>query len=555
MYDVVIVGAGSAGCVLAGRLTEDPRIRVLVLEAGPTDRKMEIRIPAAFTNLFKTPYDWDYSTVAQDGLDRRELYWPRGRTLGGSSSINSQMYVRGRPADFDAWALPGWSWEEVRPLFDRMENDERGHLGLGGPVHVARLRDTNPATHAFVQAAVEVGLEFVEDVNDPVREGVGYTPVTQRNGRRWSAADAYLHPATRRPNLTVLTGAHARRVLFEGASAVGVEYLKNGAVHVARATSEVILSGGAVNSPQLLMLSGIGPADHLRALGIEVVHDLPGVGRNLQDHIAVAVIVSSKQPVSLVAAESPSNLARFLLFRKGMLTSNVGEACAMVRTRPSLPGPDLELIFAPVPFVDHGLVKQQRHGLTIGAVALQPGSRGTIALRSADPLDKPVISPNYVSDPEDLRVLSEGVKLARRIFQATALRPFAAEAIEPDLDLQTDADLQEFLRQQCETLYHPVGTCAMGTGREAVVDPELRVRGLQGLRVVDASVLPIITRGHTNAPTMMIGERAADLIRRSAREGTFLRPGSSDRLPSGRTTRSETTGNVAPASILGIGDA
>jgi choline dehydrogenase len=555
MYDVVIVGAGSAGCVLAGRLTEDPRIRVLVLEAGPTDRKMEIRIPAAFTKLFKTPYDWDYSTVAQDGLNRRELYWPRGRTLGGSSSINSQMYVRGRPADFDAWALPGWSWEEVRPLFDRMENDERGHLGLGGPVHVARLRDTNPATHAFVQAAVEVGLEFVEDVNDPVREGVGYTPVTQRNGRRWSAADAYLHPATRRPNLTVLTGAHARRVLFEGASAVGVEYLKNGAVHVARATSEVILSGGAVNSPQLLMLSGIGPADHLRALGIEVVHDLPGVGRNLQDHIAVAVIVSSKQPVSLVAAESPSNLARFLLFRKGMLTSNVGEACAMVRTRPSLPGPDLELIFAPVPFVDHGLVKQQRHGLTIGAVALQPGSRGTIALRSADPLDKPVISPNYVSDPEDLRVLSEGVKLARRIFQATALRPFAAEAIEPDLDLQTDADLQEFLRQQCETLYHPVGTCAMGTGREAVVDPELRVRGLQGLRVVDASVLPIITRGHTNAPTMMIGERAADLIRRSAREGTFLRPGSSDRLPSGRTTRSETTGNVAPASILGIGDA
>jgi choline dehydrogenase len=555
MYDVVIVGAGSAGCVLAGRLTEDPRIRVLVLEAGPTDRKMEIRIPAAFTKLFKTPYDWDYSTVAQDGLERRELYWPRGRTLGGSSSINSQMYVRGRPADFDAWALPGWSWEEVRPLFDRMENDERGHLGLGGPVHVARLRDTNPATHAFVQAAVEVGLEFVEDVNDPVREGVGYTPVTQRNGRRWSAADAYLHPATRRPNLTVLTGAHARRVLFEGASAVGVEYLKNGAVHVARATSEVILSGGAVNSPQLLMLSGIGPADHLRALGIEVVHDLPGVGRNLQDHIAVAVIVSSKQPVSLVAAESPSNLARFLLFRKGMLTSNVGEACAMVRTRPSLPGPDLELIFAPVPFVDHGLVKQQRHGLTIGAVALQPGSRGTIALRSADPLDKPVISPNYVSDPEDLRVLSEGVKLARRIFQATALRPFAAEAIEPDLDLQTDADLQEFLRQQCETLYHPVGTCAMGTGREAVVDPELRVRGLQGLRVVDASVLPIITRGHTNAPTMMIGERAADLVRRSAREGTFLRPGSSDRLPSGRTTRSETTGNVAPASILGIGDA
>jgi choline dehydrogenase len=541
MYDVVIVGAGSAGCVLAGRLTEDPRIRVLVLEAGPTDRKMEIRVPAAFTKLFKTPYDWDYSTVAQDGLDRRELYWPRGRTLGGSSSINSQMYVRGRPADFNAWALPGWSWKEVRPLFDRMENDERGHLGLGGPVHVARLRDTNPATHAFVRAAVEVGLEFVEDVNDPVREGVGYTPVTQRNGRRWSAADAYLHPATRRPNLTVLTGARARRVLFEGASAVGVEYLQNGAVHVARATSEVIVSGGAVNSPQLLMLSGIGPADHLRALGIEVVHDLPGVGRNLQDHIAVAVIVSSKQPVSLVAAESPSNLAKFLLFRKGMLTSNVGEACALVRTRPGLPGPDLELIFAPVPFVDHGLVKQQRHGLTIGAVALQPGSRGTIALRSADPLDKPVISPNYVSDPEDLRVLSEGVKLARRIFQATALRAFAAEAIEPDLDLQTDADLQAFLRQQCETLYHPVGTCAMGTGREAVVDPELRVRGLQGLRVVDASVLPIITRGHTNAPTMMVAERAADLVRRSVREGAFLRPG--------------TTGNVAPASILGIGDA
>jgi choline dehydrogenase len=533
MYDVVIVGAGSAGCVLAGRLTEDPQIRVLVLEAGPTDRKKEIRIPAAFSKLFKTPYDWDYSTVAQDGLDRRELYWPRGRTLGGSSSINSQMYVRGRPADFDAWSLPGWSWKEVRPLFARMEDDERARLGRGGPVHVARLRSTNPATHAFVQAAVEVGLELVEDVNDPVREGAGHTPVTQRNGRRWSAADAYLHPAVRRPNLTVLTGAHARQVLFEGTRAVGVEYLRNGTVHLARATGEVILSGGTVNSPQLLMLSGIGPAEHLRALGIEVVHDLPGVGRNLQDHLAVATIVACKQPVSLADAESLANLARFVLFRNGMLTSNVGEACAFVRTRPGLPGPDLELIFAPVPFVDHGLVKQERHGLTIGAVALQPRSTGTIALRSADPLDKPVISPNYLADPEDARVLIEGVKLARRLFRTTAFQAFAAEDIEPNVDVQTDADIQAFLRQQCETLYHPVGTCAMGTGHEAVVDPDLRVRGLQGLRVVDASVMPVITRGHTNAPTMMIAERAADLVRRSARAAAPFRPGSAVRLPAG----------------------
>jgi choline dehydrogenase len=533
MYDVVIVGAGSAGCVLAGRLTEDPRIRVLVLEAGPSDQKMEIRIPAAFAKLFKTPYDWDYSTAPQDGLGRRELYWPRGRALGGSSSINAQMYLRGRPADFDAWALPGWSWAQVRPLFSRMENDQRGRLGSGGPVHIARLRDTNPATHVFVRAAVEAGLELVEDVNDPVREGVGYTPVTQRNGRRWSAADAYLHPAIRRPNLTVLTGAHARRVVFEGTRAVGVEYLKDGAVHLAHATDEVILSAGTVSSPQLLMLSGVGAAGHLRASGIEVVHDLPGVGRNLQDHMAVAVIVSSKQPVSLVAAESLPNLARFVLFRKGMLTSNVAEACAFARSRPSLPGPDLELIFAPVPFVDHGLVKQQRHGLTIGAVALQPGSRGTIALRSSDPLDKPVISPNYLADPEDARVLSEGVKLARRIFRTTAFQAFAAEDVEPGVDVQTEADVKAFLRQQCETLYHPVGTCAMGTGREAVVDPELRVRGLQGLRVVDAPVMPVITRGHTNAPTMMIAERAADLIRRSARDAAPFRPGSADRLPAG----------------------
>ncbi len=521
MPDCVIVGAGSAGCVLAARLTEDPATTVLLLEAGPPDRRREIAIPAAFSKLFRTSYDWNYATAPQAALDGRELYWPRGRTLGGSSSINAQMYLRGVPSDYDDWAArgnKGWAFHDVLPVFVRMERCTRGDAGLHGdrgPVYVADLRDPNPTSLAFLRACEEAGVGRTADPNGRRQEGASLSPVTQRRGRRWSAADAYLRPARRRPNLTVVTEARATRLLFEGARAVAVEYVRDGRTETARADREIVVAAGAVNSPHLLLLSGLGPPDQLSAHDVPLIRALPGVGANLQDHLAVAVIVAATHPLTLVGAESVGNLLRYLLLRKGMLTSNVGEACAFVRTREALEAADLELIFAPAPFVDHGLVPQTRHGLTIGAVCLQPRSVGTITLRSADPLAPPLIRPEYLTDAggEDLRVLVHGVKLARRLFRTAALAPFVGEAVEPGPGVESDEALAAFVRRQAETLYHPVGTCRMGTDGGAVVDPELRVHGVQGLRVVDASVMPRIPRGHTNAPTMMIAEKAAALMR------------------------------------------
>ncbi len=520
-YDYVIIGAGSAGCALAGRLTEDAAAKVLLLEAGPPDRELMMRVPAGFTKLFKTRYDWNYTTAPQEHLGRRELYWPRGKTLGGSSSINAQMYVRGHRRDYDDWGVlgnPGWTFDDVLPLFLKMENTERGPLplrGVGGPLNVAELRDPNPATHAFVEAAVKTGLPRNLDVNGPEQDGVDYTQVTQKGGQRCSAARAYLAPARSRANLAVVTGAHATRVLFEGSRAVGVEYVHDGRREVGRARAEVVLAGGTVNSPQLLMLSGIGPAAHLRGLGLPVVADSPGVGENLQDHVMSGVVVSCPRPVTLFTAESIANLLRFLLLKRGQLTSNVGEAVAFVRLAAGAPAPDVELIFAPVPFLDHGLEKPTCHGISIGVVLLQPKSRGAITLQSADPLAPPLIQPRYLSDPggEDLRLLVEGLKLARRVIRTPPLSDFAGDPIEPGPGVESDADLARFVREQVETLYHPVGTCRMGSDPAAVVDAELRVRGVTGLRVADASVFPRIIRGHTNAPAILVGEKAADLIR------------------------------------------
>ena len=524
MHDYVIAGAGSAGCVLAGRLTEDPRNRVLLLEAGPADRKQEIRIPAAFSKLFRTAYDWNYSTQPQRALGGRALYWPRGRTLGGSSSINAQMYLRGNPMDYDGWAASGnkgWGFQDLLPVFAKMERCERGASklhGNSGPLYVSEQRDPNPTSHAFLRACQQVGIRQLADPNGEEQEGASLAPVTQKNGRRWSAADAYLRPAVKRPNLTVITGAHVSRLVFEGTRAVGVEYMKDGRTSVARASGEVLVSCGAVNSPHLLMVSGIGPAEHLREYGFPVVRDLPGVGANLLDHLAVAVIVTVKQPVTLVAAESIGNLLRYLLLGKGLLTSNVGEGCAFIRTQEHLAAPDLELIFAPVPFVDHGLVKQTRHGMTIGAICLQPKSAGSVRLASKDLFTPPAIQPNYLSDTEgeDLRVLMHGVKLAQRIFRAEAFSAYAGDPVEPGPNVKSEEETAAFIRSEAETLYHPVGTCRMGVDTMAVVDPELCVRGVQALRVVDASVMPAIPRGHTNAPTIMIAEKAADMIRTRA---------------------------------------
>jgi choline dehydrogenase len=521
-YDYVIVGAGSAGCVLAARLTEDPRVRVLVIEAGGRDSRIAVRIPAAFSRLFKTTCDWNYTTVPQPQLGGRSLYWPRGRMLGGTSSMNAQMHVRGNRADYDGWAAlgnRGWSYDDVLPYFRRSEHNERGpsrFRGTGGPLTISDLRDPNPATTAFVEAAVEAGLERSTDVNGERQDGVDYTQVTQRRGRRASTASSYLRPARRRPNLTVVTGAHATRIHFERRRATGVEYLRRGAVATARAGREVILAGGAINTPQLLMLSGVGPAGHLAMLGIKVAHDLPGVGRHLQDHLVCGVVVKARIATTLSAAESIPNLLRFLVMRRGMLTSNVAEACGFFRIPEDAPAPNLELLFAPVPFIDHGLTRPTEHGLSVGVVLLQPRSAGSISLRSANPLEAPLIDPKYLSDPggEDMRLLIEGMKMALRVVRSPALAAHAGDAMIPAHEPRTDADLEALIRERAETLYHPVGTCRMGVDDNAVVDPELRVRGLEALRVIDASVMPSIIRGHTNSPTIMIAERAADLIRR-----------------------------------------
>jgi len=503
MVDYIIVGAGSAGCVLASRLSEDPHTSVMLIEAGGADTKREIHIPLAWLKLFKSEVDWDYTTTPQPGLSGRRIYWPRGKTLGGCSSTNAMMAIPGHRADYDGWAdrgNDGWSFEELAPHFERVY----------GMLAVEELRDPNPLTHAFVEAAVQAGIPRSNKLGPTDLEGVRQTPVTQRRGRRWSAADAYLRPALRRPNLTVTTSAQVTRVLFDGTRAVGIAYRHGTDEKIVRCAREVILSGGAVNSPQLLLLSGIGSVDELARHRIQPVHELPGVGLNLHDHPAVTYLVEAVHPKTLSAAETAGNLARYLLLRRGMLTSNAAEAAAFIHSRPGLPAPDLELIFAPGLFQNEGLTPASAHGFTIFAVALQPHSAGRVRLRSADPLATPQIDPNYLSDPagNDLRVLTVGLELARRIVSMPALTQLAGNEIALG-----GASLQALIRNTAHGIYHPVGTCRMGTDELAVVDHQLRVRGLDGLRVVDASVIPRIPRGHTNLPTMIIADKAADLIR------------------------------------------
>ncbi|AKJ06103.1 choline dehydrogenase [Archangium gephyra] len=519
MHDYVIVGAGSAGCVLAARLSEDPSTRVLLLEAGGGDDRREIHIPAAFGKLFQTEVDWNYRTEPQPHLAGRSLYWPRGKVLGGSSSMNAQMWVRGNPADYDEWARlgnRGWSYRDTLPYFRRAEDCQEGaseHTGVGGPMGVSALRSPNPLTRVFMKACVQAGIPLNPRINPSAQEGSYYTQVSQRRGERCSTASAYLRPAMKRPNLEVRTQAHATGIVVKQRRAMGVRYVQGGLEKTAEARREVLLCGGAVNSPQLLLLSGIGPAEELAALGIPAVADLPGVGRNLLDHLAVAVIMGARRPITLVSAETPANLLKFLLLRRGMLTSNVAEAHAFLRSAPHLEAPDLELIWAPYPYINHGMTRPTEHGMSIAAVLLRPRSSGRLTLRSADPMAPPVIDPRYLSEPSDLEVLMTGVRRAQEVFRAPALAQEETVPIDPASGTGSDTELTTFIRQKAETLYHPVGTCRMGVEEGAVVDPELRVRGLEGLRVVDASVMPTLIRGHTNAPTIMIAERAADLLR------------------------------------------
>ncbi|KAB8189389.1 choline dehydrogenase [Nonomuraea phyllanthi] len=511
-YDYVIVGAGSAGCVLANRLSEDPGVTVALVEAGGSDGKLEIRMPAGFAKLFKTGYDWDYTTAKQGEMSGRELYWPRGRVIGGSSSLNAQMWVRGCQRDYDQWGVPGWSYDEVLPYFTRAEHrvgsNEGGVYGTEGPLYISELRSPNVTTAAFLKACGELGLTRLGELNGHSNEGYCPTPVTQRRGRRWSAADGYLRPAEDRPNLHVITGATVERVVFDGRRAIGVEH---GGVRIG-ARREVVLSAGTIGSPHLLMRSGVGDPGELREAGIEVVRELPEVGRNLQDHLSTGVFVECTKPVTLARAESIGNLLRYLLLRSGMLTTNVGEAVAFIRTSEEEPAPDIELIFAPVPFLDHGLTPPTGHGLTVGVVLLQPDSRGRVGLNGGDV----VIDPAYLTAEADMKRLVAGLKMAKQVFATSAMRPYAGGPMEPYWAPESDEELAQWVRERGETLYHPVGTCRMGTDDASVVDPELRVRGVEALRVVDASIMPTLNRGHTHAPAIMIGEKGADLIRKAS---------------------------------------
>ena len=521
-YGYVIVGAGSAGCVLANRLSADPACRVALLEAGGPDRAREIRIPAALTKLLLTEYDWNYRTTRQPQLSDRELYWPRGKTLGGSSSMNGQAWTRGHRVDYDGWAesCPGWSYDEVLPYFQRADHrvgsNAGGVYGTSGPQFISELRDPNPTTLAFLAACAELGMRRLGELNEPDNTGYAPTAVTQRRRLRHSAADAYLRPARRRRNLTVLTRAYAERILFDGARATGVEYRDAaGVTQRVTVSREVILSAGTVNSPQLLMLSGIGDPEQLRAVGVEPRHELEGVGANLQDHLACGIVVHCPKPVTLFAADSRAQLARFLLARRGMLTSSVNEAVAFVRSDPALAAPDLELVWLPVPLLGEGLTPPPAHGVTLGVELLQPDSHGDIRLASGNPAEPPVIDPGYLTAESDLRGLVVGMRIAERVCDTAALRPYIGAPMAPWPGKVDDAKLATVIREYAGTAFHPVGTCRMGSDDAAVVDSELRVRGLDALRVVDASVMPRIIRGHTHAPTVMIAERAADLIRAS----------------------------------------
>jgi choline dehydrogenase len=520
VHDVVIVGAGTAGCVLASRLSEDPELSVLLLEAGPYSRKLEIRIPAAFSKLYRTELDWGDSTVPQHELDGREVVFPRGRLLGGSAAMNAGMVLRGHRGDYEAWAAlgcTGWSWADVEPVFAR---------SAAGPFPLAELRDRHVLTEAFVHAAQAVGIPFTHDLNAEENAGVGFVRVSQRRGRRFSVLDGYLRPALRRPNLTVVTDALATRVLVEDGRAVGVAYRLNGDAEggdeEAIAGREVVLCAGAIGTPHLLQLSGLGPRAVLEQAGVDVVRDVPGVGANLLDHLANGLLVRTQGAQTLASAESLRNLVAWALLGRGPLTSSVAEAAAFVRTRPGLSTPDLELIFLPVLFEDEGLKQPTEDGLTLGVVLLQPRSVGTVTLRSADPRDPPAIDPGYLTDPsgQDVQTLVHGLRLARRVLAQEPLAQFVAEELLPGATARSDDDLRAHLRARSQTLYHPAGTCRMGSNPSAVVDTELRVRGLDRLRVADASVMPRLPSGHTNWPTVMIAERAAELIGGGAAQRT-----------------------------------
>jgi len=524
-YDYIIVGAGAAGCVVANRLSADPAINLLLLEAGGPDKNFLIHVPAGFTKLTGNSVNWGFSTVPQKEMNNREMHYPQGRTWGGSTSINAMIYIRGNRKDYDAWlemGNQGWGYEGVLPYFIKSENNERlvnEFHGTGGPLNVAEQTMHNVLTRAFVRSAQELGIPYNSDVNGAEQAGVTFYQVTQRKVHRESAATAFIKPILSRPNFTALTNTQVIKVLIENGRAVGVIVrFQGGKLETFLAGKEIILSGGAINSPRLLLLSGIGPATNLKKLGIEVVHNLPGVGKNLQDHMDVYIPAVVNQPVSYNGQDRFDRALlhgiQYMLYKTGPVTACVAEAGLFLKTSPDVRSPNIQIHCLPAYVVDHGRIQIKGQGITINTCHLRPKSVGSVTLASAAPLVNPKIDPNYCGDPEgyDWKMAIEGFRWGRRLLEAPSLKPYISREYLPGSQAQTDEEIKNYIRQWSKTDYHPVGTCKMGLDPMAVVDTELRVHGLKGLRVIDASIMPTLISGNTQAPSIMVGEKGAAMI-------------------------------------------
>jgi choline dehydrogenase-like flavoprotein len=530
MFDYVIVGGGSAGCVLASRLTDDPTVKVALLEAGPVDSSVLIHCPAGLALMAQTKTaNWAYETVPQQGLNGRKGYQPRGKVLGGSSSINAMIYIRGQKEDYDDWAAQGntgWGFDDVLPYFKRSEHNERGASewhGTGGPLNVKDLTSPNRFGSIFVEAGRQAGYPVNPDFNGESQEGVGMYQVTHKNGERWSAAKGYLTPHLNRQNLTVITGAHATKILFEGKRTVGVEYCQGGQIKTVKTAREVILSGGAFTSPQLLMLSGVGAAAHLKERGITPLHNLPGVGQHLHDHMDAVQVYNAPQLTDLFGLSfkgllnAIKGISEWRSARTGMLTTNFAEAGGFIKSSPDEKRPDLQFHFVIGKLINHGRTPTWGHGYSCHVCVLRPKSRGSVKLASSDPMAAPLIDPAFMQDPDDVQRMIKAFKIMRGVMNQPALAGFASKELPLSGTSQTDAQIEQFIRKNGDTIYHPVGTCRMGSGALDVVDARLKVHGLQGLRVVDASIMPQLVSGNTNGPTIMIAEKAADMILEDAR--------------------------------------